>query len=90
MNVDKDNYLSSVIEKLKMAQNNEQVESIISTAVNGIKHAGYTGMQKTFISQLQLWIEELSPLDWNSTQWACFRYALIYSRKYSANELVQG
>ena len=89
MKADKDNYLSSIIEKLKVAQTNEQVESIISTASNGIKHAGYTGMQQSFIAQLQLWIEKLSPLDWNSTQWACFRYALIYSRKYSVMELVQ-
>ncbi|NLR60381.1 hypothetical protein HGH93_19880 [Chitinophaga polysaccharea] len=81
MTADKDSYLLSVTEKLKLAQNNEQVERIISTAINGIEHAGYQGMQKSFSSQLQLWIERLSPLDWNSTQWACFRYALIYIKK---------
>lgn len=88
MKADTDNYLLSVIEKLKMAQDNEQVESIISAAINGIKHAGYAGMKKSFISQLQLWIEKLSPLDWNSTQWACFRYALIYSRKHAVMKLI--
>lgn len=81
MTADKDSYLLSVTEKLKAAQNNEQVERIISTAINGIEHAGYPGMQKSFILQLTLWIECLSPLDWNSTQWACFRYALIYIKK---------
>lgn len=81
MTADKDSYLLSVMEKLKLAQNNEEVERIISTAINGIEHAGYQGMQKYFISQLQRWLERLSPLDWNSTQWACFRYALIYIKK---------
>lgn len=81
MTADKDSYLLSVTEKLKSAQNNEQVERIISTAINGIERAGYPGMQKSFILQLVRWIEHLSPLDWNSTQWACFRYALIYIKK---------
>ncbi|NLR77995.1 hypothetical protein [Chitinophaga eiseniae] len=87
MTADKDSYLLSVTEKLKLAQNNEQVELIISTAFNGIAHAGYQGIQKTFISQLQIWLERLSPLDWNSTQWACFRYALIYIKKPSLTAL---
>lgn len=83
-----DEYVLLVIDKLKVAQDKNQVEGIITVAIAGIEQTEYAGMIKPFILQLQHWLENLSPLNWNSTQWACFRYANMYLRKYSARKLV--
>lgn len=82
-----DKYIWSVIEELKQAQNNGQVERTISVAIAGIEQTE-AGMTRSFILQMQSWLESLSPLDWNSTQWGCFRYAGMYLRKYSMMEPV--
>ena len=79
-------YSSWVIGKLEVAVNHNQVEDILSTAITDITLEGDAGMIRSFLSQLQAQIEELSPLDWNSTQWGCFRYALIYLRKHAVTE----
>lgn len=83
-----DKYVLLVIDELKVAQDNSQVERIISVAIAGIEQTEYAGMIKPFVSELQAWLENLSPINWNSTQWRCFRYASMYLRKYSMMELV--
>ncbi|MGO4291033.1 hypothetical protein [Chitinophaga sp. RAB17] len=83
-----DKYVLLVIEELKSARDNSQVEIIISVAIAGIEQTGYKGMIKPFVLGLQAWLENLSPINWNSTQWGCLRYANIYLRKYPMMELV--
>lgn len=86
MKVDK--YVLLVIDELKVAQDNSQVESVISAAIAGIEQTEYANMIRPFVLALQAWLENLSPINWNSTQWGCLRYANMYLRKYSEMESV--
>lgn len=83
-----DNYLLLITEQLRTAQNNEQVEIIISHSVEDIEKNGGTHLIKPFLTRLQAWLEKLSPLDYDSTQWSCFRYAAIYLRDFMVTDLV--
>ncbi|WP_143307194.1 hypothetical protein [Chitinophaga vietnamensis] len=65
-------YLEDITSALQAAGNHQQAASIIDTAIAASPHVA---------PQLQAWLEQLSPLDWNSTQWSCFRYARIYLHK---------
>ncbi|WP_157766468.1 hypothetical protein [Pedobacter ginsengisoli] len=61
--------------------NYSQVEALISRLAD-------PGLQRAFpsnkcIKGLEAKIENLSPLLLNSTQWSCFRYALICLRSIS-------
>ncbi len=60
---------SAIIGALKQATDKQQVTQIIS----GI-------MQDDIADQVQAWLETQSPLEWDSTQWSSFRYALICLR----------
>lgn len=86
MKVDK--YVLLVIDELKVAQDNSQVESVISVAIAGIKQTEYANLMRPFVLELQAWLENLSPINWNSTQWGCLRYANMYLRKYLEMESV--
>lgn len=77
-----DKYVLSVIDQLTAATNKSQVEEIITTAMAGAGKNGNGHTKKDIALQLQARLENLSPLNWNSTQWGCLRYALIYLRKY--------
>ncbi|MBC9912587.1 hypothetical protein [Chitinophaga varians] len=59
----------SIIEALKQATDKQQVMQIISGITND-----------DMAAQLQTWLEQQSPLEWDSTQWSSFRYALICLR----------
>ncbi|MBC9934709.1 hypothetical protein [Chitinophaga qingshengii] len=61
--------LTGIIESLQQATNRQQVSHIID---------GISGEDTV---QLKTWLESQSPLEWNSTQWDSFRYALICLRK---------
>lgn len=63
-------HISTTIEALKQATDKQQVMQIIS---------GIT--QDDMAAQLQTWLERQSPLEWDSTQWSSFRYALICLRE---------
>lgn len=71
-----------------IAQNNEQVEIIISRSVADIEKNGGTDLIRPFLVKLQAWLEKLSPLDYDSTQWSCLRYAVIYLRSFLVTDLV--
>ncbi|NML41323.1 hypothetical protein HHL17_29285 [Chitinophaga sp. G-6-1-13] len=60
---------TSTIEALKQATDKQQVMQIISGITND-----------DMAAQLQTWLEQQSPLEWDSTQWSSFRYALICLR----------
>ncbi|WP_343743538.1 hypothetical protein [Chitinophaga sp.] len=62
-------HIATTIEALKQATDKQQVTQIIS----GITH-------DEMAAQLQTWLEQQSPLEWDSTQWSSFRYALICLR----------
>jgi hypothetical protein len=70
-----DEHALSVIEQLKMATNDSEVEAIILSAIES------TIDKKLFSDTLQTLIGEISPLDCNSLQWSNLRFALICLRK---------
>jgi hypothetical protein len=76
-----DKYLLFVAEQLKNAQHNEQVEIIILQSIAGIEKKEGADLIRPFLLKLQGWLEDLSPLDCDSTQWSCLRYAVIYLRE---------
>jgi len=67
-------YVSLTKQKLEDAQNYGQVDSIINESVVRISNEGSI---KEYFSALEKNLEQLSPLDCNSTQWSCFRYAIL-------------
>ncbi|PSL45732.1 hypothetical protein CLV51_104439 [Chitinophaga niastensis] len=83
-----DKYVLLIAEQLKTAVLNSQVESIILGAIANIEQKEGADLISPVLTKLLAWLENLSPLDWNSTQWGCLRYASIYLRKYSKMELV--
>ncbi|MFY0255537.1 hypothetical protein ACDQ55_16460 [Chitinophaga sp. 30R24] len=76
-----------VIEELKVAQDNNHIEKIISAAIADIERNANADTVKLFVLQLRTWLENLSPLDWDSTQWGCLRYAFIFLQNYSIVEV---
>lgn len=75
----KEEMIDSLIQQISGMQNYAQVESVILdisriAAVHGLP------VSQCF-SKLEIAIEELSPMDLTSTQWSCFRYALICLRE---------
>ncbi|CAL1519658.1 hypothetical protein [Chitinophaga sp. MM2321] len=87
-----DKHTLLVIEKLQLTENNNQVEGVISAAISNLEKTANIEAARLFILQLSGWLKDLSPLDWNSTQWSCLRYASIYLsiylREYSMTALV--
>lgn len=75
-----ENHASSVLCKIGQAQNYQQVETIISSSMDGLSETLFP--EKEFANELEKEIECLSPIALNSTQFSCFRYALIYLRNY--------
>jgi len=76
-----DEYLLLIAGQLKMAQHNEQVEVLILQSIAAIEKKEGADLVKPFLIKLQDWLEALSPLDCDSTQWSCLRYAVIYLRE---------
>ena len=76
-----ENYVSSILDQIGEAQNYPQVETIIVSSVNQLKDEKC--VVHDYIDGLEKKIENLSPLTLNSTQFSCFRYALIYLRNFS-------
>jgi hypothetical protein len=79
-----DQYLSAIIKQLSEMENYSQVEAVISRLAE-------PDIQQTFpryrcIKALETKIENLSPFSVNSTQWSCFRYALICLRSISKED----
>jgi hypothetical protein len=69
-----DEYASQIVEELKTAENYTEVEAIIEK--NEFIIPGC-------LTKLQSILESLSPLLCTSTQWSCYRYAIIYLRRQS-------
>lgn len=72
----------SVIDQLKQAVNDTEVEAIISAS------AEITGNRKLYFERLEALIEDISPLDCNSQQWRNFRIARISIGKLALLEEV--
>jgi hypothetical protein len=72
----------SVIDQLKQAVNDTEVEAIISAS------ADITGNRKLYFERLEALIENISPLDCNSQQWRNFRIARISIGKLAMLEEV--
>jgi hypothetical protein len=72
----------SVIDQLKQAVNDTEVEAIISAS------AEITGNRKLYFERLEALIENISPLDCNSQQWRNFRIARISIGKLAMLEEV--
>lgn len=75
-----ENYISSIFDQISEAQDYSQVETIIISSVNCLKDKKY--VVRDYVDELKKKIENLSPLNLSSTQFSCFRYALIYLRNY--------
>jgi hypothetical protein len=67
-----DEYASQIVEELKTAENYTEVEAIIEKNDFIIRRC---------LTKLQSILENLSPLLCTSTQWSCYRYAIIYLRR---------
>jgi hypothetical protein len=72
-------YASQIVDQLKTAENNTDVEAIIERNTQLIKRC---------FNKLQDLLENLSPLAFNSTQWSCFRYAKMYLRRQELVEAI--
>lgn len=75
-----ENYASSVLKQLAEAQDYPQVERIITDAVSLLTNEKYPVSE--YVNELEKKIESLSPLVLNSTQFSCYRYALVYLHNY--------
>lgn len=67
-------YVSFTKLKLEKAQNYGQVDSIINESVERISDERSI---EEYFSALEKNLEQLSPLECDSTQWSCFRYAIL-------------
>lgn len=67
-------YVSFTKLKLEKAQNYGQVDSIINESIERISNKRSV---KEYFSELEKNLEQLSPLECSSTQWSCFRYAIL-------------
>ena len=75
----KEEMVDSLIHQISGMQNYSQVESVILDASRIAAVHGLPVSQ--CFSKLEITIEELSPMNLTSTQWSCFRYALICLRE---------
>lgn len=75
-----ENYASSVLKQLAEAQNYPQVETIITDAVGQLANKSHPVIE--YVNELERKIEDLSPLVLSSTQFSCYRYALVYLHNY--------
>lgn len=75
-----ENYASSVLKQLGDAHDYPQVERIIIDSVAQLTDKKYPVNE--YMNELEKEIECLSPLILNSTQFSCYRYALLYLRNY--------
>ncbi|MNJ98997.1 hypothetical protein D3C87_167680 [compost metagenome] len=75
-----ENYASAVLKQLAEAQDYPQVERIITDSVSQLTNEKYPFSE--YVNELEKKIENLSPLILNSTQFSCYRYALVYLHNY--------
>lgn len=75
-----ENYASSVLTQLGDAQDYPQVETIIIDSISLLSNEKHSVTD--YVNELEKKIENLSPLVLNSTQFSCYRYALVYLRNY--------
>jgi phage-related protein len=75
----KEEMIDSLIQQISSMQNYAQVESLILDVSRIAAVHGFPVSQ--CFSKLEITIEELSPMNLTSTQWSCFRYALICLRE---------
>jgi len=77
-----DEYVLLIVEQLKIAENYSQVEAVIVQSVQNMTEKKKNGfIIQRYLIKLQSVLEDLSPLNCNSGQWALYRYALICVRK---------
>lgn len=76
-----DHYISSILEQLKGAENYEQVDQVLAASFQQLAMKKY--LATNYITGMKKSLEETSPLKLSSTQFSCFRYALISLRKIS-------
>lgn len=68
-----DQYVLQTIERIRMVENNEQAETIISETLQYAREK----RQQNIVSKLLEAIEQISPLECTSEQWSHLRYALM-------------
>ncbi|WP_342331259.1 hypothetical protein [Pedobacter sp. FW305-3-2-15-E-R2A2] len=76
-----DKYISSILEQIRGTENYQQVDDVLVTSVDHFPDQQY--VVSDYLSGLEKRIEGLSPFELNSTQFSCFRYALICLRGLS-------
>jgi len=74
-----DELVDSLVYQISGLQNYGQVEASILD-ISRIATVSGLPVSQCF-TKLEIAIEELSPIDLTSTQWSCFRYALICLRE---------
>lgn len=77
MNLNK--YITSILEEIRGTENYQQVDAVLIASVDRLQGEKYE-MARYFVD-LEKSIEDLSPLELSSTQFSCFRYALIFLRR---------
>jgi len=86
MNLDK--YITVILEEIRGTENYQQVEAVLIASVKQVREKEYGSVK--YFTELEKSIECLSPLALNSTQFSCFRYALIFLRLLSKEEKTAG
>lgn len=69
--------------KLKVVENYQQVYDLLYEVVTELR-INNSKTCDVFTGELQKRIEAVSPIDCNSTQWSCYRYALVLLRQLSS------
>jgi len=75
-----ENYALLVLKQLDDAKDYPEVKMIITDSLGLLLNEQYPGIE--YLDKLQKKIENLSPLTLSSTQFSCYRYALVYLRNY--------
>jgi hypothetical protein len=76
-----DKYISSILEQIRGTENYQQVDHVLNASVDGFSDQKY--VVSDYLYGLEKRIEGTSPFELNSTQFSCFRYALICLRGFS-------
>lgn len=79
-----DKYVTTIIEQIKVAKNNTEVEEVIQVSITNMKEKKKNGfIVQRCLNKLEAALEGIQPLACSSEQWSCYRFALICIRNTS-------
>jgi hypothetical protein len=82
-----DKYVTTIIEQIGVAKNNAEVEDVIQVSLNNMREKKKNGfIVQRCLNKLEAALEGIPPLECNSEQWRCYRFALICIRNTSVKQ----